>query len=320
MSLLKVENVSKVYKSDRFLWGQQRITEAVKNVDLIIEEGTCLGLVGESGCGKSTLGKVILGLLKPNEGEVIFQGKNFCKSNGRRQYGLRRDLQVVFQDYSSSVNPKHNVEKIISEPIRNYLKLSPLEEKKKVLELLEIVGLNQNDIKKYPHQFSGGQLQRICIAKAIALKPKLIVLDEAISSLDVSVQAQILNLLLSLKEQFHLSYLFISHDIEAVSYIADRVAIMYLGRIVEEAENIKNLEELKHPYSKKLLASVLNPYPEEGKFLDSSFDEVSISKQISCGCNYIERCEKAMEICHQQVPTFNSVAEGHKIACHCEGI
>lgn len=319
MSLLKVEHVSKIFKAGKIPWREHRVTEAVKDVHLTIEEGACMALVGESGCGKSTLGKIILGLLKPNKGEILFQGKNFYQSSPREQHELRRDLQVVFQDYHSSVNPKHRVERIIGEPLRNYLKLGPLEEKKRVRELMDIVGLNPKDIHKYPHQFSGGQLQRICIAKAIALNPKLIVLDEAISSLDVSVQAQILNLLLDLKKEFHLSYLFISHDIEAVSYIADSAAVMYLGRIVEKIEKLTDLQELKHPYSKKLLGSVLNPHPEEGRFLNFSFDEIAISRQTSSGCNYTDRCEKAVELCRSCVPVHNLVAEGHEIACHCQG-
>ncbi|AKL96866.1 nickel import ATP-binding protein NikE [Clostridium aceticum] len=320
MSLLEIKEVTKVYKSGNSLWGKGKMTEAVKDVSLAIEEGTCVGLVGESGCGKSTLGKIILGLEKPNSGEVFFQGKNFYKSTSRQQKTLRRDLQVVFQDYHSSVNPKQKIEKIISEPIRNYLNLSPLEEKKRVLELLEIVGLSHKDIHKYPHQFSGGQLQRICIAKAIALKPKLIVLDEAISSLDVSVQAQILNLLVDLKKEFNLSYLFISHDIEAVDYIADTIAVMYLGRIVEEIEDANDLTALRHPYSKKLLGSVLNPYPQEGKVLDFSFDEVISSKKASCGCKYAERCSQATTVCGEKVPLLSLVKKGHKIACHREGV
>ncbi|AOY74924.1 nickel import ATP-binding protein NikE [Clostridium formicaceticum] len=319
MSLLEIREVTKVYKSGNSLWGKGKVTEAVKDVSLSIKEGSCVGLVGESGCGKSTLGKIILGLEKPNSGEVLFQGKNFYKSNRRQQKALTRDLQVVFQDYHSSVNPKQNIGKIISEPIKNYLNLSPLEEEKKVLELLEIVGLSHKDIHKYPHQFSGGQLQRVCIAKAIALKPKLIVLDEAISSLDVSVQAQILNLLLDLKKEFNLSYLFISHDIEAVDYIADTVAVMYLGRIVESIEDVADLTALRHPYSKKLLSSVLSPYPQEGKVLDFSFDEVVSSKKVSCGCKYNERCKKSTVTCNEHVPPLSIVGKGHKVACHCEG-
>lgn len=262
--MLELKGIKKTYLLGNSVWGKRKTVEAVKNVSLTLEERVCLGLVGKSGSGKSTLGKIILGLEKPDQGEVWFQGKNLSNLKAKELKELRRNLQVVFQDCYSSVNPRLTIGEIIAEPLRNYERLTSVQEKKKVQELLEIVGLCTEDIHKYPYQFSGGQLQRINIARAIALKPKLIIFDEAVSALDVLVQVQILNLLAQLKEEFHLSYLFISHDLQAVNYIADRLAVMYNGEIVEWLDDMEQLERLEHPVSKKLLSSVLLPYPGHG--------------------------------------------------------
>jgi nickel import ATP-binding protein NikE len=315
MSLLEINNITKTFSlGNKFLKTNQSIA-AVKDISLSLEEGCCLGIVGESGCGKTTLGKIILGLEKPERGEIFFLGKDIYKTTGRELKELRRNLQVVFQDSLSAVNPRLPIGKIISEPIRNYRKLTPSEEKKQVLELLEIVGLSPADIDKYPHQFSGGQIQRVTIARAIALKPKLIVLDEAAASLDMSVQAQILNLLLDLKEEFKLSYIFISHDILAVNYISDRLAVMYMGKVVELIEDIRLIDELRHPYSIKLLSSVLSDHPRHRKKLSSSFDEPAVSENGSYGCSYFTRCEKASVLCREQTPLLSSLKEKHKVAC-----
>ncbi|MFJ7509653.1 ATP-binding cassette domain-containing protein [Peribacillus simplex] len=261
MSLLELRGIKKTYLLGNSVFGKRKAVEANKSISLTLEEGVCLGLVGESGSGKSTLGKIILGLEKPDQGEVWFLGKSLYCLKAKELKELRRNLQVVFQDCYSAVNPRLTIGEIIAEPIRNYERLSSVQVKKKVQELLEIVGLCQEDIHKYPYQFSGGQLQRINIARAIALKPKLIILDEAVSALDALVQVQILNLLAQLKEEFQLSYLFISHDLQAVNYIADRLAVMYKGEVVEWLDDLEQLERLKHPVSKKLLSSVLPPYP-----------------------------------------------------------
>ncbi|MDN3020152.1 nickel import ATP-binding protein NikE [Paenibacillus sp. BSR1-1] len=260
MSLLELKDIKKTYLLGNSVWMKRKTVEAVKSVSLTLEEGVCLGLVGESGSGKSTLGKIILGLEKPDQGEVWFQGKNLYGLKSKELKELRRDLQVVFQDCYSAVNPRLTIREIIAEPVRNYEKLTTAQEKKKVQDLLVTVGLCPEDMYKYPHQFSGGQLQRINIARAIASKPKLIILDEAISALDVLVQVQILNLLADLKEAFQLSYLFISHDLQAVNYISDRLAVMSSGEIVEWLDDMEQLERLEHPVSKKLMSSVLPPY------------------------------------------------------------
>jgi len=316
MTMLDVKNITKTYVLGNKLWGSKKTVDAVKDVSLTLEEGRCLGIVGESGCGKSTLGKIILGLEKPDRGNVFFLGRDLYRVTGRERKELRREMQVVFQDSLSAVNPRLPVGRIISEPVRNHQRMSPKEERKHVQELLEIVGLNPGDIDKYPHQFSGGQLQRINIARAIALKPKLIVLDEAVASLDVSVQAQILNLLVDLKKEFNLSYIFISHDILAVNYISDCLAVVYMGKIVELIEDINLIDELQHPYSNKLLSSVLPGHPRYRKKLKSGFDEPIIHGSNHGGCSYLPRCEKASAICREKVPLLCTFKEKHKIACY----
>lgn len=233
MSLLEVKDITHSYGTSRSFWRKKDVKPVLSGVSLSIEEGTCLGLLGSSGAGKSTLGKVILGLEKPQKGQVIFQGQDLYTMDAKSRQRMRRDLQVVFQDSYSSVNPRLTAEKIISEPLENYEKLSSAEQKRAIADLLEQVGLSSNDMKKYPREFSGGQLQRINIARALALKPKMIVLDESVSSLDMVTQTTILELLQDLKTRFGLSYLFITHDIRAAYSISDTMAIMHKGQIAK---------------------------------------------------------------------------------------
>ncbi len=261
VSLLELKDIKKTYLLGNSVWRKRKTVEAVKGVSLTLEEGVCLGLVGESGAGKSTLGKIILGLEKPDQGEVWFQGKDLYRLKEKELKEVRRNLQVVFQDCYSAVNPRLTIREIIAEPLRNYERLTATEEIQKVQGLLETVGLSPEDMYKYPHQFSGGQLQRINIARAIALRPKLIILDEAVSALDALVQVQILHLLAELKEEFQLSYLFISHDLQAINYIADCIGVMYKGEIVEWLDDMEQPESLQHPVSKKIMSSVLYPDP-----------------------------------------------------------
>lgn len=261
VSLLELKDIKKTYLLGNSVWRKRKTVEAVKGVSLTLEEGVCLGLVGESGAGKSTLGKIILGLEKPDQGEVWFQGKDLYRLKEKELKEVRRNLQVVFQDCYSAVNPRLTIREIIAEPLRNYERLTATEEIQKIQGLLETVGLSPEDMYKYPHQFSGGQLQRINIARAIALRPKLIILDEAVSALDALVQVQILHLLAELKEEFQLSYLFISHDLQAINYIADCIGVMYKGEIVEWLDDMEQLESLQHPVSKKIMSSVLYPDP-----------------------------------------------------------
>lgn len=263
MSLLQVEEISHAYRSSKRLWGAGGLTTVLSHVSFEIERGQCLGLLGTSGAGKSTLGKVILGLEQPRQGRIIFQGHDLYNADSQATRQLRRDLQVVFQDCYSSVNPRMTAEQIISEPLNNYEKLTRDEGKRRVGELLEAVGLKADDMRKYPHTFSGGQLQRINIARAIALKPKLIVLDEAVSSLDTVNQARILSLLSELKATLGLSYLFITHDIKAAHVISDSLAVMDKGQIVELCSDKSQLAASTHPAVRELFDSVLPEHPRD---------------------------------------------------------
>lgn len=243
MSLLKLRNICKTYLQGGLFQSKKR-HDVLVDVSLSIDEGMCLGLVGESGCGKSTLARIALGLEKPDFGAVDFMGCNLFEPKALRT--VRRNLQVVFQDCFSSVNPRFEAENIIREPLRNFEKLTWRQEQNRAIELLETVGLKPEDAKKYPHQFSGGELQRVCIARAIALKPKLIILDEAVSNLDMLIQSQILELLKDLQNEFKMAYLFISHDVRMINRICDALAVMHNGRIAVFSDDIKNLEELYH--------------------------------------------------------------------------
>jgi nickel transport system ATP-binding protein len=257
---LRLHHINKVFRSSS-LFGIGRRVYAAKEINLSINKGECLGLVGESGSGKSTLGRIILGLERPDSGQVIFQGVNIYGKDGQALQAVRRDLQVVFQDCFSSVNPRLKAGEIIAEPIRNFERMSHRQEQQMVEELLAMVGLRAKDAQKLPHQFSGGQLQRVCIARAIALRPKMIVFDEAVSSLDVQVQAQILDLLWDLKQELNISYLFISHNLQAVAQLADRLVVMCQGEIVERLDDMSQIRSLTHPVSQSLLAAVLSAHP-----------------------------------------------------------
>ncbi|BBB89377.1 MAG TPA: dipeptide/oligopeptide/nickel ABC transporter ATP-binding protein [Methylomusa anaerophila] len=258
--LLELRGVSKHFHGGG-IFKQGRKVQAAKAVSLTLGAGECLGLVGESGSGKSTLGRIILGIERPETGEVLFQGVNLYGKDKAAVRAVRRDLQVVFQDCFSSVNPRLTAGESIAEPLKNFARLSQREERRTVGELLELVGLKAGDAAKYPHQFSGGQLQRVCIARAISLRPKLIVLDEAVSSLDVLVQTQILALLSDLREELTMSYVFISHDLAAVARLSDRLAVMSAGEIVERLEDMADIQCLTHPVSLALLAAVLPAQP-----------------------------------------------------------
>lgn len=317
MPVLEVNNLSKKYAFRNYFWRKKKITDVVKNVSLSIKPGSCLGLVGESGCGKTTLGKMIAGLIKPNHGEILLQGKEMLSANKEEMFLLRRDMQMVFQDCVGSANPKHTAGRVISEPIKNFLHLEKEQEAQMIGELLETVGLSKDDQHKYPEQFSGGQLQRVCIARALSVKPKLIILDEPLSSLDVSVQAQILNLLADLKTEFKLSYLFISHDIESVYYLSDSLAIMYLGMVVEYIEDISLFDSLCHPYTRKLLSSVLSSDPWNKQKLILQNDELDRTGFNSKGCPYVLRCPKTCDLCNTSIPEMKQLSEKHFIACHC---
>jgi nickel transport system ATP-binding protein len=263
MSLLEVAGLCKSYPKEGGSWNSSRRFVAVDNISFVLNEGECLGVVGESGSGKSTLGKLILGLEKPDEGRIQFLGTDVRQCSAKSLHRLRRNLQAVFQDFNRALNPRMKAGAIIGEPLRNFERLSPFEMRRKQGELLEAVGLSAEDADKYPHQFSGGQQQRLNIARALALRPKLIVLDEAVSSLDMMLQAQILELLAQLKERFALSYLFISHDIQATCSISDRLIVMNQGAIVETLDSMDRIETLCHHFSRRLLDARLAAHPAE---------------------------------------------------------
>jgi nickel transport system ATP-binding protein len=260
VSLLQVKQVNFSFQSRKLFKGKN-LANVLQDISFSIEEGTCLGLIGTSGAGKSTLGRVILGIQRPQQGQVLFQGTDIYQTDKATQHKLRRDLQAVFQDSYSAVNPRMTAERIISEPLENYEKLTIDEQRRRVIELLERVGLHEKDLKKYPHQFSGGQLQRINIARAIALKPKLIVLDESVSSLDMVTQGLILKLLNELKVDFGLSYLFITHDIKAAFSLSDRIGVLEKGELIELYDSKDQFFSSKHPAIKRLRDSILAEHP-----------------------------------------------------------
>ncbi|MCP2034774.1 nickel transport system ATP-binding protein [Planomicrobium sp. HSC-17F08] len=268
MNLLEVVGVTHTYGSFRSFRRKEKAATALSDISLSIGEGMCLGLLGTSGAGKSTLGKVILGVEKPTKGTVLFQGQDLYTMGAAARKHFRRDLQVVFQDSFSSVNPRMTAEKIISEPLENYERLSPSELKRNVAQLLEVVGLHADDMTKYPMQFSGGQLQRINIARAIALKPKMIVLDEPVSSLDMVTQTHILTLLNELKAEYGLSYLFITHDIRAAYSVSDALAVMDKGRVVEMVQDKDEIFSSQQPVVKKLVSSILPEHPRNRTLLN----------------------------------------------------
>lgn len=261
LSLLQVKQVNLSFKSKKLFIGKDLSNKVLNDISFSIEEGTCLGLIGTSGAGKSTLGKVILGIQRPQQGQVLFQGYDIYNADKATRQKLRRDLQVVFQDSYSAVNPRMTAERIISEPLENYEKLTVAEQRKRVIELLERVGLSEKDLTKYPHQFSGGQLQRINISRAIALKPKLIVLDESVSSLDMVTQSLILELLRELKTDFGLSYLFITHDIKAAFSISDKIGVLEKGNLIELYNSKEQFFSSKHPVVKRMRDSILAEHP-----------------------------------------------------------
>lgn len=254
--LLQVENLNKSFvQPDQGLFSRKK-TKVINNVSLSLKHGECLGIIGESGSGKSTLGKLILGLEKPDSGKIYFNGQDISKRAWKKSV-MRRNLSAVFQDYNASVNPYFTVENIIAEPIDIYEKIPNKQRKKRIDELLEQVGLNYTFANRFPHEMSGGQLQRICIARAIACQPQFILFDEAVSSLDISVQAQILSLLSDLQKQLNLTSIFITHDLTTITYLCDRAMFFYQGQIIEHVDNIEKLGNVKNAYSKQLLESVL---------------------------------------------------------------
>ncbi len=315
--LLKVEDLKKYFPIRTGLFSRKTgDVKAVDGVSFEVFEGETLGIVGESGCGKSTTGRVIMRLHEATDGRVTFDGLELNSLSNDAMRKVRRDIQMVFQDPYASLNPRHSIGKILEEPLIVHGIGTAAERKKKVIEFLEVVGLSAYHAKRYPHQFSGGQRQRIGIARALMTNPKLIIADEPVSALDVSIQAQVLNLMKRLQEDLNLTYIFIAHDLGVVRHISDRVGVMYLGKMVE----LSNSEELYanplHPYTQALLSAV--PVPDPGFERDQILLKGDIPSPADppTGCTFHTRCPLAIELCKQQVPQFLEVKSGHYVACH----
>lgn len=317
-AILEVKNLKKYFSvKGGFFRKVIGYVKAADDVSFTIKEGETLGLVGESGCGKSTTGRAILRLHEPTSGEVYFKGKDVIKATKSEMKALRREMQIVFQDPYSSLNPRMTVGQIISEPIIQHGLIKKGKElENRVNELIEMCGLASYHINRYPHQFSGGQRQRIGIARALALNPSFIVADEPVSALDVSIQSQILNLMMDLQEELGLSYLFISHDLSVVRHISNRVGVMYLGSLVELANKKDLFKNPKHPYTQALLSAIPIPNPKirkEGIILKG---DIPSNVNPPSGCKFHTRCPYAEKICKEVVPEFRKLGDEHYVACH----
>lgn len=316
-ALLSVRNLKKYFpiRSGVFMRTTGYV-RAVDDVSFSVREGETLGLVGESGCGKSTTGRTVLRLIEPTEGEVEFDGIPLTKLSSEEMRKRRRDMQMVFQDPFASLNPRMTVGDILEEPLIVHGIGTAKERKEQVRELLRLVGMDEDHANRYPHQFSGGQRQRIGIARAVALRPKLIVADEPVSALDVSIQSQVLNLLEDLQEQFGLTYLFIAHDLSVVRHISDRVGVMYLGRLVELADRDELYDHPLHPYTQALLSAVPVPDPDAKRERIILQGDVPSPADPPKGCAFHPRCPHVMDICREVRPRFRDQGSDHFVACH----
>ena len=321
MPLLKVEHLHKEFPAvSSFKGGKftKKVVSAVNDVSFEIHAGETFGLVGESGCGKSTTGRAIMHLDPPTSGKVYFEGKDISKMNKGQLKDMRREMQFIFQDPYASLNPRMTIGEIISEPMVIHGIGTPEERIERVRELLDVVGLNPEHINRYPHEFSGGQRQRVGIARSFILRPKLIICDEPVSALDVSIQAQVLNLLKDLQKQYGTAYLFIAHDLSVVQHISDRVAVMYLGKMVELSDWKSLYAEPNHPYTQALLSAVPIPDPDvqqNRKRIILAGDPPSPIDPPS-GCRFHTRCPIAQAKCSEETPEFREIGDGHFCACH----
>lgn len=315
--LLSVRNLSKSFAATQGPLGEkEQLFRAVDNISFDIAQGETLGLVGESGCGKSTTGRLILRLLDADNGTIVFNGQDLAPMNKRSLRPYRRQMQMIFQDPFSSLNPRCRIGDIIAEPLLIHGLATPSSARDLVIELLKTVGLNSDILERYPHEFSGGQRQRIGIARALALKPQLIIADEPVSALDLSIQAQVVNLLQDIQQQFGLAYLFISHDLSVVEHLCNRVAVMYLGRIIEIAPSAELYRTPFHPYSEALLEAIPRPIP--GRQHKRPLLQGEIPSPISppSGCHFHPRCLYSRPICHELKPELVEHVPGHFAACH----
>jgi oligopeptide transport system ATP-binding protein len=317
--LLRIDNLSKTFSINAGgFFSKPLKLRALQDISFSVQRGETLGIVGESGCGKSTLGRCILQLLKPDEGRVVWMGTDLNSLPGEEMRKRRADLQIIFQDPQASLNPRMTVGEIVADPLKTLKpELNREQRRQRVMEIMEAVGLQPEMINRYPHEFSGGQAQRIGIARALITEPKLIVCDEPVSALDVSIQAQILNLLSELKDQFGLTLIFISHNLSVVRHVSDRIMVLYLGRIVELASGDELYMDAKHPYSKALLTAVPIPDPKRARQrnIDALTGEIPSPINPPSGCTFRTRCRYATERCAEIRPPLETVSDGRQVAC-----
>lgn len=314
--VLKVQDLKMHFPLKGGIFQRQVATvRAVDGVSFKVNQGTTLGLVGESGCGKSTIGRCLIRLYQPSSGQIEFMGQDLTTLAGEALRKVRRDIQMIFQDPAESLNSRHTVEEIIQEPFFIQGLGNEHFRRSEVARLLELVGLPERARHKYPHEFSGGQKQRIGIARAIALQPKLIICDEPVSALDVSIQSQILNLLLDLQKEMGLSYLFIAHDLSVVRHVSDRVAVMYLGRVIEEADADEIYAQPKHPYTRALIEAIPEPDPDKPRNKKALIGDVPSPINPPTGCHFHGRCPIAKNICRERYPDVKGDAN-HPVSCH----
>jgi oligopeptide transport system ATP-binding protein len=314
--LLEVTGLKKYFPITGGLFGGKKgEVKAVDDVSFYVKKGETLGIVGESGCGKSTTGRLLMRLIEASDGKIVFEDKEITCMTKSELRKTRRDIQMVFQDPYASLNPRHSVQQILEEPLIVHGIGSKEERRKRVKEMLEVVGLSSYHARRYPHQFSGGQRQRIGIAKALMTKPKLIIADEPVSALDVSIQAQVLNLMKDIQNEFQLTYIFIAHDLGVVRHISDRVGVMYLGRLIELADSDELYENPLHPYTKALLSAVPIPDPDIKKETALIEGELPSPANPPSGCAFHTRCSQVMDICKTARPEETNM-NGHYVACH----
>jgi oligopeptide/dipeptide ABC transporter ATP-binding protein len=316
-NLIEARNIKKYFPLKKELFSRVQLhVRAVDDVSFDIRAGETLGVVGESGCGKSTLGRAVIRLHEPTAGSVLFEGVDIAKLNREELRTKRQDMQLIFQDPFSSLNPRQTVGSIIGEPLEIHLGLNKVERKERVEELLALVGLSPYHLRRYPHEFSGGQRQRISIARAIALNPKFVVCDESVSALDVSIQAQVINLFMELQQRLNLTYMFISHDLSVVKHISDRIMVMYLGKVMELTSSKELFANPLHPYAKALLSAVPIPDPHRALNRTLLMGDVPSPVNPPKGCVFHTRCPHKMDRCSQEIPVFKDQGNDHWVACH----